>query len=311
MAGALGYASGARDLRGYGEFPPNPRWPGGARIALQFVLNYEEGGENCVLHGDAGAETFLTEIWPAPDLPGERHMSVESMFEYGSRAGVWRILRLFEDRGWPLTVFAVASALERYPEIGRRFVEGGHEVAGHGYRWVNCQHFEPAQERHEIERAIEAITATCGVFPRGWYTGRTSPNTLNIVSELQCFDYCADDYSDDFPFWDTRSGRPLLIVPYALDTNDMRLVAPHGFANGDEFFAYLKDSFDTLYEEGAARPAMMSVGLHCRLVGRPGRFAALKRFVDYVAGFPDVWVCRRADIAAHWRATFPAQEAKQ
>lgn len=297
-----------RDLRGYGENRPHASWPNGARIAVQFVLNYEEGGETCVLHGDKQAETFLSDILPAPDLPGLRHMSMESLFEYGSRAGVWRILKLFEERGWPLTVFAVGSALKRYPEIGRRFVAGGHEVAGHGQRWINYQHALADEERAEIEAAIAAIEASCGVRPQGWYTGRTSPNTLRLAAEHGSFAYCADDYSDDLPFWDCRWGKPLLIVPYALDTNDMRFATAHGFANGDQFFTYLKDAFDTLYAEGAARPAMMSVGLHCRLIGKPARFAGLQRFADYIAGFPDIWVSRRIDIAEHWRRQFPAPE---
>ena len=295
-----------RDLRGYGEDRPHPRWPEGARIAVQFVLNYEEGGENNVLYGDGGAETFLADMVPAPEIGGMRHMTVESVYEYGSRAGVWRLLRLFEEKGWPLTIFAVASALERYPEMAARFVEAGHEVAGHGYKWVDHQYFEPSDELAQMQKAIAAIERLTGQPLRGWYTGRTSPNTLRLASEIESLSYCADDYSDDLPFWDNRWGEPLLIVPYALDTNDMRFSAAHGFAQGEDYFQYLKDSFDTLYAEGAERPAMMSVGIHCRLAGRPGRFAGLKRFVDHVAAHADVWVCRRIDIAEHWRAHFPA-----
>lgn len=296
-----------RDLRGYGEHRPSPNWPNAARVAVQFVLNYEEGGENCILHGDAGAEMFLADMVPAPERAGMRHMTVESVYEYGTRAGVWRILRLFEERGWPLTIFAVASALERYPEIARRFVAAGHEVAGHGLRWIDHQHMDPGDEIGQIREAIGSIEQLTGAPVKGWYTGRSSPQTLRLASELEGLAYCADDYSDDLPFWDRRYDRPLLIVPYALDTNDMRFSAAHGFANGEEFFQYLKDAFDTLYAEGVERPAMMSIGLHCRLVGRPGRFAGLKRFVDHVASHPDVWVCRRLDIAEHWRKHHPLE----
>lgn len=298
-----------RDLKGYGEHRPSPKWPGNSRIAVQFVLNYEEGGENNVLHGDGGAEMFLADMVPAPEVGGMRHMTVESVYEYGSRAGVWRILKLFEQRGWPLTVFAVASALERYPEMARRFVDFGHEVAGHGYRWIDHQYMECTDEDAQIRKAIASIEQLTGQPVKGWYTGRTSPNTLRLTSTIEGLLYSADDYSDDLPFWDRRYQQPLLVVPYALDTNDMRFSAAHGFANGNDFFEYLKDAFDTLYAEGLDRPAMMSVGLHCRLAGRPGRFAGLKRFVDYVATHPDVWVCRRADIAEHWRAHHPVPDS--
>lgn len=298
-----------RDLRGYGENRPAEAWPNQARIAVQFVLNYEEGGENSILHGDGGAEMFLADMVPAPEVGGMRHMTVESVYEYGSRAGVWRILRLFEERGWPLTIFAVASALERYPEMARRLVDAGHEVAGHGYRWIDHQYMEVVDEDAEIRKAIASIEKLTGQPVKGWYTGRTSPNTLRLTSEIEGLLYSADDYSDDLPFWDRRYQKPLLIVPYALDTNDMRFSAAHGFANGEDFFEYLKDAFDTLYAEGRERPAMMSVGLHCRLAGRPGRFAGLKRFVDYVATHPDVWVCRRADIADHWRTHHPIPDS--
>ncbi len=298
-----------RDLHGYGEQRPHPMWPRSARIAVQFVLNYEEGGENNVMYGDGGAETFLADMVPAPEVGGMRHMTVESVYEYGSRAGVWRILRLFEEKGWPLTIFAVASALERYPELAPRFTNAGHEVAGHGYKWVDHQHFEPSDELTQMQKAIATIEKLTGQPLRGWYTGRTSPNTLRLASEIASLAYCADDYSDDLPFWDNRWGKPLLIVPYALDTNDMRFSAAHGFAQGEDYFQYLKDSFDTLYAEGESRPAMMSVGIHCRLAGRPGRFAGLKRFVEYVATHADVWVCRRIDIAEHWLAHFPPSGA--
>ena len=299
--------SAKRDLRGYGEKRPAVAWPNQARIAVQFVLNYEEGGENSILHGDASAEMFLADMVPAPEIGGMRHMTVESVYEYGSRAGVWRILRLFEERGWPLTIFAVASALERYPEMARRFIEAGHEVAGHGYRWIDHQYMEASDEDAQIRKAIASIEQLTGQPVKGWYTGRTSPNTLRLTSAIKELVYSADDYSDDLPFWDRRYDKPLLIVPYALDTNDMRFSAAHGYAHGEDFFQYLKDAFDTLYAEGATRPAMMSIGLHGRLAGRPGRFAGLKRFVDHVALYPDVWVCRRVDIAEHWQANHPLE----
>lgn len=299
--------SAKRDLRGYGENRPAAAWPNRARIAVQFVLNYEEGGENSILHGDGGAEMFLADMVPAPEVNGMRHMTVESVYEYGSRAGVWRTLRLFEQRGWPLTIFAVASALERYPEMARRFVDGGHEVAGHGYRWVDHQYMEASDEEAEIRKAIASIERLTGQPVKGWYTGRTSPNTLRLTSTIKELLYSADDYSDDLPFWDRRYDEPLLIVPYALDTNDMRFSAAHGYAHGEDFFQYLKDAFDTLYVEGSQRPAMMSIGLHCRLAGRPGRFAGLKRFVDHVASHPDIWVCRRFEIAEHWRTNHPLE----
>lgn len=297
--------SSKRNMRGYGENRPSACWPDQAKIAVQFVLNFEEGGENNVIHGDGGAETFLADMVPAPEVGGMRHMTVESVYEYGSRAGVWRILRLFEQQGWPLTVFAVASALERYPEIARRFVDAGHEVAAHGYRWIDHQFLEIHDELAQMRKAIGVIERLTGEPVKGWYTGRSSPNTLRLSSEIDGLLYSADDYSDDLPFWDCRYERPLLVVPYALDTNDMRFSAAHGFANGEQFFQYLKDAFDTLYAEGSDRPAMMSVGLHGRLIGRPGRFAGLKKFVEYVGQQPDVWVCRRRDIAEHWRSQFP------
>ena len=298
-----------RNLKGYGEKRPHARWPDNARIAIQFVLNFEEGGENNVLHGDGAAETFLADMVPAPEIVGMRHATVESVYEYGTRAGVWRILRLFEERGWPLTIFAVASALERYPEMARRFIDAGHEVAAHGYRWVDHQYMEAADELEQMRKAIASIEHLTAQPVRGWYTGRSSPDTLRLTSQLEGVAYSADDYSDDLPFWDSRYERPLLIVPYALDTNDMRFSAAHGFADGEAFFQYLKDAFDVLYEEGADRPAMMSVGLHGRLAGRPGRFAGLKRFADYISGHRDVWVCRRIDIAEHWRTHHPLEGA--
>ncbi len=299
-----------RDLRGYGEHPPHANWPGGARIAVQFVLNYEEGGENCVLHGDAGPEMFLSEIINAPDLPGQRHMSMEQIYEYGSRAGVWRLLRLFDRHKLKLTVFAVADALKRYPEMAEAFTSRGHEIACHGLKWINYQNISEDDERAHIARAVEIITKLTGERPAGWYTGRTSPNTRRLVAEHGGFAYDADDYSDDLPFWVDVDGRAQLIVPYTLDTNDMRFATPQGFNAGDQFFTYLKDAFDVLYAEGADRPKMLSVGLHCRLVGRPARIAALERFIDYIKGHDKVWIARRVDIARHWRKEHPYSQAR-
>ena len=295
-----------RDLIGYGANPPHAQWPGGARIAVQFVLNYEEGGENSILHGDEGAETFLSEIINAAPVPGARHISMESIYEYGSRAGVWRVLRLFRERKVPMTVFAVASALERYPAMAEVFREDGHEICSHGYRWINYQSVPEAVEREHIARAVEVLTRITGERPLGWYTGRTSPNTRRLVAEHGGFLYDADDYSDDLPFWVKEAGKPQLIVPYTLDSNDMRFAAAQGFNSGDQFFAYLKDAFDVLYAEGKTAPKMLSIGLHCRLIGRPGRFASLARFLAYAQSHSNVWFARRVDIARHWRATHPA-----
>jgi putative urate catabolism protein len=293
-----------RDLRGYGRTPPHPRWPGQARVAVQVVLNYEEGSENCVLHGDPTSEIFLSEIVNAAAFP-DRHMSMESLFEYGSRVGVWRILDEFERRRWPLTIFGVAMALERHPELTAAFVEGGHEIASHGWRWISYQSMDEALEREHFTRAIETITRLTGAPPVGWYTGRDSPRTRRIVVEHGGFLYDADSYADELPYWAEVAGKHHLIVPYTLDANDMRFATAQGFNSGDQFFAYLKDSFDVLYAEGETAPKMMSVGLHCRLAGRPGRFAALQRFLDYVQKHDRVWLCRRADIARHWHAVHP------
>jgi allantoinase len=295
-----------RDLIGYGANPPDPKWPGGARIAVQFVLNYEEGSENCVLHGDEASEAFLSEIVGAEMLPGVRHMSMESIYEYGSRAGVWRLLRLFKKFDIPLTVFGVAMALERHPEVTEAFMEAGHEICSHGYRWINYQYVPEDVEWEHMHKAIDIITSLTGERPLGWYTGRTSPNTRKIVAEEGGFLYDADAYDDDLPYWADISDRKQLIVPYTLDVNDMRFAALQGFNSGDQYFTYLKDSFDTLYEEGAETPKMMSVGLHCRLVGRPGRIAALKRFLEYAASHSGVWFARRIDIARHWHENHPA-----
>ncbi len=298
-----------RNLVGYGENPPDANWPGRARIAVQFVLNYEEGAENSVLHGDAGSEQFLSEIIGAPSYPA-RHMSMESIYEYGSRAGVWRILREFERRKLPLTVFGVAMALERHPELTAAFGELGHEIACHGWRWIHYQNMDEATEREHMQKAVESIRCLTGMAPVGWYTGRDSPNTRRLVVEHGGFEYDADYYGDDLPFWTvvaTSDGRevPHLIVPYALDTNDMRFATAQGFNKGEDFFSYLRDAFDVLYAEGDAHPKMLSVGLHCRLIGRPGRFRALQQFLDHISFYDDVWVCRRIDVARHWKSHHP------
>jgi allantoinase len=272
---------------------------------VQFVLNYEEGGENCVLHGDPASETFLSEIIGALPFQGARHMSMESIYEYGSRAGVWRLLDLFKSRGVPLTVFAVAMAAERNPAVIERALADGHEIASHGLRWINYHGVPVETERAHLAEAMEILTRLCGSRPLGWYTGRTSENTRRLMAEYGGFLYDSDDYSDDLPFWSKLVDAPHLIVPYTLDANDMRFAAAQGFNSGDQFYAYLKDAFDTLYEEGAKAPKMMSIGLHCRLVGRPGRFASLKRFLDYVLKHDKAWVCRRVDIARHWHTHHP------
>jgi len=293
-----------RDMVGYGPVPPRVRWPGGARIAVQIVLNYEEGGENSILHGDPGAETFLSDmINPAP-VPGARHMSMEQIYEYGSRAGVWRLMRLFDRMSVPVTVFGVAMALERNPAFVEACLKAGHEMASHGWRWINYQSVPEAVERDHLEQAVAIHQRLTGARPLGWYTGRTSPNTRRLVAEAGGFLYCADDYSDDLPFWDRPGGKPLLIVPYSLETNDMRFSGT-GLLTGDHFYHYLRDTFDVLYQEGADVPKMMSVGLHCRLAGRPGKFAGLERFLAYARSRPDVWFCRRVDIARHWQEQFP------
>ena len=300
-----------RDMVGYGRTPPRVRWPGGARIAVQFVLNYEEGAENNVLHGDGASESFLSEIVGARPLRGLRHMNMESLYEYGSRAGVWRVLRLFEARKLPLTVFAVAMALARNREAAAAFVEAGHEIASHGWRWIDYQQVPEAEERAHMAQAIEVIAEVTGNRPLGWYSGRNSPNTRRLVVAEGGFLYDADAYDDDLPHWTEVAGRPHLIVPYTLDANDMRFATVQGFNSGDQFFAYLRDTFDQLYAEGAERPRMMSVGLHCRLAGRPGRAAALARFLDHVQGHDRVWICRRIDIARHWIEHHPAKPRRR
>ena len=300
-----------RDLRGYGRKPPHPRWPNGARLAVNFVLNHEEGGENCVLDGDPASETFLSEIIGAQAFP-MRHMSMESLFEYGSRAGLWRVLRAFELRRLPLTVFAVARALERHPDAVAAYRELGYEIAAHGLRWITYQQMDEATERAHLAEAVDILTRLTGSAPWGWYTGRDSPNTRRLVIEHGGFLYDSDSYADDLPYWTSGAGvhdAGHLVVPYTLDSNDMRFAARQGFNSGTQFFDYLKDSFDVLYREGDPAgldaPKMLSIGLHARLCGRPGRIAALERFLDYIAGHDQVWICRRVDIARHWIATHP------
>jgi OHCU decarboxylase len=287
-----------RDLIGYGRNPPSPRWPGNARICVQFVINYEEGGENNILHGDAASEGYLTEVATQP-WPGLRHMTVESVYEYGSRAGFWRLWRMFSKRGWPVTVYGVAMALQRNPEAVAAMNEAAWEIASHGLRWIDYRDFTPEAERAHLEEAIRVHAAATGERPLGWYTGRTSVNTLRLVAEEGGFLYCADSYADELPYW-TDEGAPLLVVPYTLDANDMRFATNPGYPSGPDFYEYLKDSFDVLYAEGETAPKMMSVGLHCRLAGRPGRAAALARFLDHIAQHDRVWVTRRLDIARHW-----------
>ena len=298
-----------RDLRGYGRHPPHPQWPGGARIALQFVLNFEEGGENSVLHGDAGSEQFLSEM-SNPASHAARYLSMESSYEYGSRVGVWRLLHEFERRGLPLTVFGVGMALQRCPEVTAAFMELGHEIACHGWRWISYQDVDEATERQHLQLGVATIERLTGERPLGWYTGRDSPNTRRLVAEYGGFEYDSDYYGDELPLWlhvrrCDGSRVPHLVVPYTLDTNDMRFALPQGFSQGDDFYTYLRDSFDVLYAEGAERPAMMSVGMHCRLLGRPGRMRALQRFLDHVERHDRVWVTRRIDIARHWKQVHP------
>jgi allantoinase len=308
-------ATPQRDLIGYGRTPPHARWPGGARIAVQFVLNHEEGAENCVLEGDAASETFLSEIIGAQPFPN-RHMSMESLYEYGSRAGLWRVLRLFESYKLPLTIFAVARALQRHPEAVAAYRELGHEIACHGLRWISYQLVDEATEREHMREAVAILRELTGSAPLGWYTGRDSPNTRRLVVEHGGFLYDADSYADDLPYW-TRvridDGREVshLVVPYALDTNDMRFTMAQGFNSGTQYFEFLRDAFDALYREGDPagldRPKMLSIGLHARIVGRPARIEALRRFLDHVLAHDGVWVCRRVDVARHWVATHPPE----
>ncbi|OMH39782.1 allantoinase [Motiliproteus sp. MSK22-1] len=294
-----------RDLIGYGANPPHPHWPGDARIAISFVLNYEEGGERCILHGDKESEAFLSEIPGAQPFPNARHMSMESIYEYGSRSGVWRLLKLFSKYDIPLTIFAVAMAVERHPEVAQAMMNAGHEICSHGYRWIDYQYMDEAEERDHLVRAIEIIRKITGARPQGWYTGRNSPNTRKLVMQEGGFLYDSDAYDDDLPYWINEGQKPHLVIPYTLDTNDMRFATTQGFNSGEQFYQYLKDSFDTLYEEGAEAPKMLSIGLHCRLAGRPGRIASLERFIRYARSHDKVWFSRRIDIAQHWYQNHP------
>lgn len=295
-----------RDMLGHGPTPPDPRWPGAAKVAVQFVVNYEEGGENAILHGDAASEAFLSDIAGAAPWPGQRHWNMESLYDYGARAGFWRLHRLFTAARVPVTVYGVASALARSPVQVRAMQEAGWEIASHGLKWVEHKDMPEAEERAAIAEAIRLHTEVTGAAPRGWYTGRCSANTVRLVAETGAFDYISDTYDDDLPYWAEIGDRDQLIIPYTLEANDMRFATAPGYITGEHFYQYLKDAFDLLYAEGqAGRPAMMSVGLHCRLIGRPGKAAGLKRFLDYIAGFDDVWTPRRIDIARHWAEAHP------
>ena len=296
-----------RDMMGYGAHPPHAQWPNDAKIAVQFVINYEEGGENCILHGDKASEAFLSEIVGAAALEGVRHMNMESIYEYGSRAGFWRLHRMFTQRNLPVTVYGVATALERNPDVVNAMLDANWEIASHGLKWIDYQYIDEDVEREHIRQAIDIHTRVTGSRPVGWYTGRMSPNTRRLVAEAGGFLYDADSYADDLPYWVYDFEQPHLVVPYTLDANDMRFATNQGFNSGEQFYQYLKDSFDVLYAEGEDAPKMMSIGLHCRLVGRPGRAAALARFLDYVQQHERVWVCRRDEIAKHWREHHPAK----
>ena len=288
-----------RDMIGYGSKDQKIIWPNNARIAVQIVLNYEEGAENCVLNGDNNSEIFLSEIIGAQPVKG-RHINMESLYEYGSRAGFWRLHKLFQEKKIPITVFGVGMALEKNPEVCNAIIEANYEVASHGWRWIDYQNIKKTDEKKHMKLAIQAHTKIFGERPRGWYTGRCSPNTRDLVMEDGGFLYDSDSYSDDLPYWETRNKKKQLIIPYTLDNNDMRFATNQGFNTGDHFFSYLKDSFDVLYEEGKTNPKMMSVGLHCRLIGKPGRVQSLKKFLDYILKHEDVWICKRIDIAKHW-----------
>ena len=288
-----------RDLIGYGSKKINIKWPNNAKIALQFVLNYEEGGENCVLHGDKTSEVFLSEIIGAQPIKG-RHLNMESIYEYGSRRGFWRIHDLFKQKKIPLTIFGVGMALERNKEVCKAIKKANYEVASHGWRWIDYQNVSKAKEKKDMKLAIKSIKKNFGNRPLGWYTGRCSPNTLDLVVEEGGFLYCSDTYNDDLPYWIKKGNKKQLMIPYTLDNNDMRFATNQGFNSGNQFFSYLKDSFDALYLEGKKSPKMMSVGLHCRLIGRPGRIQSLRKFLNYVLSFKNVWICKRIDIAKHW-----------
>ena len=293
-----------RDMVGYGSKRLEVKWPNNARIALQIVLNYEEGAENCVLHGDKHSEVFLSEIIGAQPVKG-RHINMESLYEYGSRSGFWRLHKLFQEKKIPITIFGVGMALEKNPEICKAIKNANYEVASHGWRWIDYQSVKKSEEKKHMKLVIKKIKEIFGERPLGWYTGRCSPNTRDLVFEEGGFLYDSDSYSDDLPYWEIRKKKKQLIIPYTLDNNDMRFVANQGFNTGDHFFTYLKDSFDALYEEGKTNPKMMSVGLHCRLVGKPGRIRSLKRFLEYVLSHEDVWICKRIDIAKHWIKNYP------
>lgn len=294
-------------MKGYGEHAPNVTWPNKAKVAVQFVINYEEGAENCILHGDNASETFLSEIIGAQPFVNERHMNMESFYEYGSRAGFWRLHRLFSQRGLPVTVFGVAMAMQRNPEAVEAMLKADWEIASHGYRWIDYQNVPIETEREHLKKAIAIHEEMTGQKPKGWYLGRMSENTRQLVMEEGSFLYDADSYADDLPYYVKGKKKPHLIVPYSLDANDMRFASPQGFNSGEQFYCYLKDTFDTLYAEGADAPKMMSIGLHCRIIGRPGRFASLVKFLDYIGKYNDVWVCRRQDIAEHWLANHKAE----
>ena len=295
-----------RDMIGYGSKEPKVVWPNNAKLALQIVLNYEEGGENNILHGDKHSETFLSEIIGAQAFKN-RHINMESMYEYGSRRGFWRLHKLFQEKKIPITIFGVAMALERNPEVCDAIKNGNYEVACHGWRWIDYQNVKKSTEKKDMKLAIKTIKKIFGKRPLGWYTGRCSPNTRDLVFDDGEFLYDSDSYSDDLPYWEYRKNKKQLIVPYTLDNNDMRFATSQGFNSGEQFYTYLKDSFDALYEEGKTNPKMMSVGLHCRLIGRPGRIQSLKKFLDYVLKFNDVWICKRIDIAKHWIKNYPSK----
>ncbi len=296
-----------RDLLGYGATLPAVNWPGDAAIAIQIVLNYEEGGENCIAHGDAASEAFLSEIVGGAPWPGMRHWNMESIYEYGARAGFWRLHRLFTTAAVPITVYGVATALARSPAQVAAMQDADWEIASHGLKWIDYKDFSKADEQAHLDETIALHTAVTGERPRGWYTGRCSTNTVDLVTEEGGFDYVSDSYADDLPYWRRHAGRDQLVIPYTLDANDMRFATPQGFNSGDQFFAYLKDSFDVLHAEGLeGSPKMMNIGLHCRLAGRPGRIAALKRFIDYAKSHDHVWFAKRIEIADHWRKHHPA-----
>ena len=290
---------------GYGSKEPKVVWPNNAKLALQIVLNYEEGGENNILHGDKHSETFLSEIIGAQAFK-DRHINMESMYEYGSRRGFWRLHKLFQEKKIPITIFGVAMALERNPEVCDAIKNGNYEVACHGWRWIDYQNVKKSTEKKDMKLAIKTIKKIFGKRPLGWYTGRCSPNTRDLIFDDGGFLYDSDSYSDDLPYWEYKKNKKQLIIPYTLDNNDMRFATNQGFNSGDQFYTYLKDSFDTLYEEGKTNPKMMSVGLHCRLIGRPGRIQSLKKFLDYALKFNDVWICKRIDIAKHWIKNYPS-----